>query len=107
MFNGRIVKRKWGYYITLIDREKFKVKLLRFYKHKECSQQYHRLRSELWLLLSGKGIFTKGEALSTMRAGHYATVPRRIKHQFCAASATWVLELQYGEKCDEQDIVRL
>jgi mannose-6-phosphate isomerase-like protein (cupin superfamily) len=95
MLNGRLVKRKWGWYLTLLDYKTFKVKLLRFRSGGALSMQYHRLRNELWLFLSGthKGCawhINKGEV-----------------HTYYATRATYVLEIQYGEACIEEDIVRI
>jgi mannose-6-phosphate isomerase len=97
------VKRKWGWYWTIIDRPSFKVKLLRFHKGGKCSMQYHNMRNELWLFLKGSGSMN-GLAIG---AGEYFYVEVRKLHQYYAKKTTWVLEIQYGEKCEEEDIVRL
>jgi hypothetical protein len=91
----QFVRRKWGWYITLISRKQFKVKLLRFYKGKSLSLQYHYLRDELWLFLTG---FDKGD---------WRHIKRRQVHTYYATMPTLVLEIQYGEKCKESDIVRI
>lgn len=92
---ARIVRRSWGFYITLIDRWQFKVKLLRFKKGGKLSKQYHTHRAELWLFLSGRN------------AGNWAHIEREEIHTYYATIKTWVLEIQYGEKCEEEDIVRV
>jgi len=98
-----ITKRKWGYYITLISAARFKVKILRFYKDASCSKQYHHYRNELWLVLKGLGkLNTK-----TLQAGDWHAIHRRRTHQFTALKPSWILEIQYGDKCSEDDIVRL
>lgn len=94
MLNGRIVKRTWGWYWTILDREHFKVKLLCFRRGKRMSNQFHRLRDELWLFLNDT------------RSGSYFSIPRGEYHTFCADKTTYVLEIQYGDKCIEEDIVR-
>lgn len=102
----RYVKRSWGYYITLLDRKRFKVKLLRFKHGHSCSSQYHKGRNELWLFLTGGGHFELGDNGLAKIAGEYVNVPRGMLHRFTADDYTWVLEIQYGDKCDEADIVR-
>lgn len=97
------VKREWGYYITLLDRKHFKVKLLRFNKGNPCSNQYHNFRNELWLFLSGIGILNE----QRVQQGDYVLVPEQHAHQYTPWSRTWVLEIQYGETCEEKDIVRI
>jgi hypothetical protein len=91
----QIVRRKWGIYITLLDRKHFKVKLLRFKKGGQLSTQYHHLRSELWCFLTGEC------------AGDYMRIDQEAIHTWYARKPAWVLEIQYGEKCIEEDIVRL
>lgn len=107
MFSGRLVKRAWGWYFTIIDRRHFKIKLLRFYQGKYCSHQYHNSRHELWLFLTGNGKFTCETAHDDVMAGDYRYVWRGFKHKYLALSKTLVLEIQYGEKCSEEDIVRV
>jgi len=98
-----IVKRKWGFYITLISAARFKVKILRFYEGLSCSKQYHYYRNELWLVLRGMGkLNTK-----IVRKGDWRVIHKKRTHQFTALKPSWVLEIQYGDKCEEEDIVRL
>lgn len=103
----KFVRRSWGYYITLLDRKHFKVKILRFRAGKSCSLQYHKHRYELWLFLSGLGGFKRGTELQKIGAGDYKSVGRRVEHKYIAENATTVLEIQYGALCDESDIVRV
>lgn len=89
----RFVRRQWGWYLVLLDRRHFKVKLLRFRKNKSCSYQFHYHRNELWLFLTGS------------RSGSYMSVPRQQVHHYTGPA--YVLEIQYGDKCLEEDIVRV
>lgn len=99
----RFSNRKWGWYLTLLDFGRFKVKILKFRKGRACSKQYHNLRNELWLFLKGDGYFN-GRYIN---AGKWRAVHRKRKHQYVAIKSTWVLEIQYGDNCIENDIVRL
>lgn len=106
----QLVRRNWGHYLVLFDRKYFKVKLLRFRQFGELSYQWHRYRSELWLFLKGKGriqmnnrIINRDEELN----GKFFCFKNKVKHKYTAWETTWVLEIQYGFKCDEEDIVRL
>lgn len=92
MFNGRFVKRSWGWYWTILDRKYFKVKLLRFKRGAQMSNQYHLLRNELWLFL---------------RDGIWQSIPKEHVHTFKANKTCYVIEVQYGDKCVEEDIVRV
>lgn len=92
MIGKRLVFRTWGWYLTLLDRKHFKVKLLRFRAASRMSRQYHNLRNELWLFLN---------------TGEFREIPARKLHTYRPRKTTYVLEIQYGEKCDEEDIVRI
>lgn len=95
--------KPWGWYFTLISAAHFKVKLLRFNKGAACSNQRHTHRSELWLFLSGKGNLSGLE----VSRGQFALVSEHAWHQYRAATKTLVLEIQFGEKCEESDIERV
>lgn len=104
----RFVKRKWGYYITLLSCKHFKVKLLKFKPDGKCSLQYHNQRSELWLFLKGHGNFLSTGGITRVEAGEIMLVHARELHQYTSGTrATYVLEIQFGASCDEQDIVRV
>jgi mannose-6-phosphate isomerase-like protein (cupin superfamily) len=110
MFKNRLVKRKWGWYLTLLDRKHFKVKLLRFNNDSWMKPQYHNYRSELWLVLSGSGAMgTKGKPDELMTANDYFHVDLQSEHSFATGynQKALILEIQYGDKCEESDIVRL
>lgn len=91
----RFAKRKWGLYFTFIDRKHFKVKILWFHKGGRLSNQYHNLRNELWLFLSGED------------SGLWKYIACRELHTYHAEKPALILEIQYGEKCEESDIVRI
>lgn len=90
----RFARRPWGWYLVLLNHRHFKVKLLRFNGKRRMSRQYHRLRDELWLFLSGK------------RKGQWKMNYRFKEHTYTAGKA-YAIEIQYGAKCEESDIVRL
>lgn len=107
MIFDRIVKRQWGWYWTILDRKHFKVKLLRFWKGRKCSLQYHQYRNELWLMLKGFGSMKLDGRMEDMTAGEYCLVPVGTQHKFVAIKPSLILEIQYGDFCMESDIVRL
>lgn len=91
----RFKKTKWGWWAVLLNRMTFKVKILRFHKDQRLSNQYHKLRNELWLFLTGSN------------AGQWWHIPKGELHTYFAAKPTYVLEIQYGDQCIEEDIVRV
>lgn len=102
----RFARRKWGWWIVLLDRPSFKLKLLRFRKKGALSMQKHYLRSELWLFLKGGGLFLGQEDYIAPSAGDYHMIEQKAWHKFIADKVTWVLEVQYGVACKESDIER-
>ena len=105
----RFVRRKWGWYFVLLSGEHYKVKLLRFHHRGRLSLQYHNKRSELWIFLSGNGGI-QTDRIGTehlVNAGDYYLAAVGEWHKYCAYKPTWVLEIQYGIKCEENDIVRI
>ena len=104
-------RRPWGWYLTLINKEHFKVKLLKFKRGGECSLQRHKHRNELWCFIKGWGAMRFGmnqRDLHTeyMKSGETILIIRNEWHKFEARSPALVLEIQYGEKCSEEDIER-
>lgn len=91
----QIVRRKWGWYWTLIDKITFKVKILIFKKNGRLSNQYHTKRNELWLFMSGQ------------HKGTWRHYKMNKEHTYYANNITIVVEIQYGRSCIEEDIVRL
>lgn len=109
--NMEFSKRKWGWYLTIIDKKNFKVKILRFHKGKQCSFQRHFFRNEVWCFLSGEGNLYSGKNFHSVfpyksKEGMSFLVPKEYWHQYKAKKNTTVLEIQFGKLCDESDIER-
>jgi hypothetical protein len=92
MIGKRFVKRGWGWYLVLLNGKNFKVKLLRFKRGGKLSRQIHHYRNELWLHLHD---------------GTYREIRKGELHSYWAYKPTYVIEVQYGEKCVEEDILRI
>jgi len=107
--------RQWGYYRVLHEVEGCKVKELTVDPGKSLSMQKHRWRNEYWLVSEGKCIVN-----SRLDSG-YVIPPKQLeKHdEYTILCGEWhqltnpfdepcrVVEIQYGERCDEEDIERL
>lgn len=104
----RFCKRPWGWWAVILDRKHFKVKLLRFKAGGALSMQKHHHRAELWCVLAGGGEFDfRNERPIQKSSGDVEIMPDKYWHSFKAFVPTWVLEIQYGEKCVEEDITRV
>ena len=105
--------RNWGWYRVLDDKQGYKVKELVIEPGKRLSMQRHFYRSEHWYVLKGTCIIkTEGPAgiqskeLEELSMGY--CIDAEIWHQGINESNTFchILEVQYGEKCVEEDIER-
>lgn len=103
---SRFRRRPWGWWAVLLDRKHFKVKVFRVSGGCALSRQFHLYRRELWCVLKGYGQLTGDVYPSCIKAGDFVSIGLRSWHKFMAVRPTWVLEIQYGEKCQEEDIVR-
>lgn len=107
-------RRKWGKSLTYYDGPNSKVKRLVLDLDQSISMQYHNQRSELWFVESGDC------AVFSMENGK--EVQRRMLHKFetyIVPSGEWhrlqnigdeklvIIEIQYGDRCSEDDIVRV
>jgi mannose-6-phosphate isomerase-like protein (cupin superfamily) len=107
-------ERPWGYYRVLHETPGMKVKELTVNPHQSLSMQRHRLRHEYWIINDGAAV------VNSMTPGEYALPPKQLhKHaEHHVPLLEWhqltnpydmplkVVEIQYGERCVEEDIER-
>lgn len=105
-------KRPWGWYRILDDKPGYKVKELVIEPGKRLSMQRHFYRSEHWYILKGKcdiATDVEGSKMSiTKGANDTYQIGTGIWHQGQNnyTEPCHILEVQYGEKCVEEDIER-
>ena len=105
--------RLWGWYRVLDDKPGYKVKELVIEPGKSLSDQRHFHRSEHWYVLKGT-CNLKTEVNGVVQN----TVLNELTHGYVINKETWhqasntsdslchILEVQYGDKCIEDDIER-
>jgi len=107
-------KRPWGYYRVLHDVPGMKVKELTVEPGHSLSMQRHKHRSEYWIVSQGACV------VNSKMAGGYALPPTLLKEhlEYKVPAGEWhqltnpyevpckIVEIQYGEKCQEEDIER-
>ena len=105
--------RKWGWYRVLDEKPGYKVKELVINPGFSLSDQMHNHRSEHWYVLKGTcHLQTEYMNKKTIRNIHDLTSGYVIKQGMWhkasndTAHQCHILEVQYGEKCVEEDIVR-
>lgn len=100
------IPRPWGGYTVLHRTRTAWVKKLMLSAGARTSLQRHRLRTEVWYVLSGTVEVQVGSRVGRHRAGDTVCVPRGVAHRLCALSAACVLEVAFGA-VREGDIERL
>lgn len=105
--------RQWGKFTTYYDSKQSKVKRLIIEPKKSISMQYHNQRSEFWFIESGKGnLYTmtdNGETLLKRLDKHdsyHIEVGQWHRLENPESTPLEVIEIQYGNLCVEEDIVR-
>jgi cytidyltransferase-like protein len=107
-------ERAWGYYRVLHDVPGMKVKELTVNPGASLSMQRHWLRNEYWIVQDGTAVVNSqtdgGYALPPKQLHKYQEyhVPMLSWHQLTNPSTVplKLVEIQYGERCVEEDIER-
>lgn len=99
------VKKPWGHFINFW-RKGLNVKIIGVDSGRRLSLQSHKLRDEVWLLLSGNLDCQIGEKTIRMKKGIPYLISRDVKHRLSAfENGGKILEVAFG-KFDEEDIIR-
>jgi cytidyltransferase-like protein len=106
-------ERQWGYYRVLHEVPGVKVKELTVLPGKSLSMQRHKFRNEFWMVSEGECI-VKGEADGVIFKDKYLSIHNRFDvptyfwHQLTNPydKPCKIVEIQYGNKCEEDDIER-
>lgn len=107
-------ERLWGYYRVLHEVPGMKVKELTVNPGQQLSMQKHKFRAEYWIVSEGTAIVNSlmpgGYSLPSLKLEKHAEykVPVNEWHQLTNPFDTpcKIVEIQYGEDCDESDIER-
>ena len=107
-------RRPWGYYRVLHEAPGVKVKELTVDPGAALSMQRHEGRAEFWLVSSGTAtVYTLNRSTDAELNGVYTRhkflhIAPNEWHQLVneEASPLKVVEIQYGERCEENDIER-
>jgi mannose-6-phosphate isomerase-like protein (cupin superfamily) len=111
------IQRRWGWWEVLDDMGTTKIKRLCVNPHCELSFQRHLLRNEIWYVHSGEGtvlldIKENGSPESSyskfLKRGVSVEIPVETWHQLInlGNDDLIIIEIQHGEKCEEDDIER-
>ena len=102
-------ERPWGYYRVLhTEGHEVKVKELVVDPGKSLSMQRHAKRNEYWLISEGEATVYNGDEELTVDKHDNLSISVGEWHQLSnkTDSPLKIIEIQYGELCDESDIER-
>jgi len=101
---------RWGDYRVLDYKQGVKssslVKRLRINAGQTMNYQYHNKRSEVWVIVSGRGVSTINGVDANVSPGSVIHIPIKAKHSISAITELELIEVQLGEdELEEGDMV--
>jgi mannose-1-phosphate guanylyltransferase/mannose-6-phosphate isomerase len=104
----RKVNRPWGWYDTLDEGERFKVKRIQVKPGASLSLQMHHHRAEHWIVVKGIAEVTNGEKVIRLKENESTYIPQGEKHRLSnpGTEPLEIIEVQSGSYLGEDDIVR-
>lgn len=105
----RKVLRPWGWYDSIDQGERFKVKRIQVKPGASLSLQMHRHRAEHWVVVRGIAEITNGDQVIRLTENQSTYIPKGQTHRLSnpGKEPLEIIEVQSGEYLGEDDIVRL
>ena len=104
----RKVARPWGWYDSVDEGERFKVKRIQVKPGASLSLQMHHHRAEHWIVVKGTAEITNGDKVITLTENQSTYIPQGQTHRLANPGMTHleIIEVQSGSYLGEDDIVR-
>jgi len=104
----RKVARPWGWYDSVDEGERFKVKRIQVKPGASLSLQMHHHRAEHWIVVKGVAEITNGDQIITLTENQSTYIPQGQTHRLANPGMTplEIIEVQSGSYLGEDDIVR-
>ena len=104
----RKVARPWGWYDSVDEGERFKVKRIQVNPGASLSLQMHHHRAEHWIVVKGVAEITNGDKVITLTENQSTYIPQGQTHRLANPGKTplEIIEVQSGSYLGEDDIVR-
>jgi len=101
-------KKPWGSYLNLLKDSNFLVKKIIVDANEEISYQSHEFRDEHWILVEGSLEVINGSSTRVLKSNDYDFIERGAKHRIknIGTNTAVMIEVQFGDKIDENDIKR-
>lgn len=104
----RKVARPWGWYDSVDEGERFKVKRIQVKPGASLSLQMHHHRAEHWIVVKGVAEITNGDQVITLNENQSTFIPQGQTHRLAnpGQEPLEIIEVQSGGYLGEDDIVR-
>jgi mannose-1-phosphate guanylyltransferase/mannose-6-phosphate isomerase len=104
----RKVARPWGWYDSMDEGERFKVKRIQVKPGASLSLQMHHHRAEHWIVVKGTAEITNGDQVITLQENQSTFIPQGQTHRLAnpGKEPLEIIEVQSGSYLGEDDIVR-
>ena len=104
----RKVARPWGWYDSVDEGERFKVKRIQVKPGASLSLQMHHHRAEHWIVVKGVAEITNGDQIIILTENQSTYIPQGQTHRLANPGKTplEIIEVQSGNYLGEDDIVR-
>ena len=104
----RKVSRPWGWYDSIDEDERFKVKRIQVKPGASLSLQMHHHRAEHWIVVKGIAQITNGDQIITLTENQSTYIPQGQTHRLAnpGSEPLEIIEVQSGNYLGEDDIVR-
>ena len=105
----RKVFRPWGWFDTIDEGSKFKVKRLHININASLSLQSHKERSEHWVVVRGVAEVTCGSKITKLHENQSTFIPQGTIHRLAniGSELLEIIEVQSGNYLGEDDITRI
>ncbi len=104
----RKVHRPWGWYDSIDEGGRFKVKRIKVKPKASLSLQKHYHRAEHWVVVSGTAEITNGDKVLTLTENQSTYIPLGEVHRLANPGTIplEIIEVQSGSYLGEDDIIR-
>ncbi len=104
----RKVSRPWGWYDSIDQGDRFKVKRIQVKPGASLSLQMHQHRAEHWVVVKGIAEITNGDHVIQLNENQSTYIPKGQIHRLrnVGNELLEIIEIQSGEYLGEDDIVR-
>jgi mannose-1-phosphate guanylyltransferase / mannose-6-phosphate isomerase len=105
----RKVHRPWGWYDSIEEGERFKVKRIHVKPGCSLSLQKHQQRAEHWIVVRGMAEITNGDQVAMLSENQSTYIPLGQVHRLAnpGSIALEIIEVQSGQYLGEDDIERI